>query len=89
MQALQDIFDIFGPQKKAVRNMAIALNEKTDTVYRWRKKGQIPPHAWPALIEAAKERGKKITASDLLKANTPTRKKRAAIPKMQARGIAA
>lgn len=71
MQALQDIFALW----PSIREMADALNEKSDTVLRWRIRGRIPEDAWPKLIEEATSRHIQITANDLLTLNRPMKRR--------------
>lgn len=68
MQALRDIFEIW----PSIKDMADDLNEKYDTVKRWRTRGRIPSTAWPRLIERAAHREQLITATQLLRLNKPT-----------------
>lgn len=67
MQAFDDIFSIWDD----ISDMATALNEKQDTVYRWSLRGRIPDNAWDRVIEAAKKRGTVLTVADLHAANKP------------------
>lgn len=71
MQALQDIFALW----PSIREMADALNEKSDTVLRWRIRGRIPEDAWPRLIEQAAFRDITVTANDLMTLNAPMKKR--------------
>lgn len=71
MQAIHDIFHLFGTTSA----MAEALDEKQDTVYRWKKFGRIPQTAWDKLIEACKARGKRLTAADLHRLNKPMKQR--------------
>jgi len=68
MQALQDIFAIWGD---SIGVMAAAVGAKYDTVRKWRKSGRIPEDSWQAVIDAAMVRGRSLTASDLLAMNKP------------------
>lgn len=65
MQELRDIFTIW-PSLKA---MADDLDEKYDTVKRWRNRARIPDRAWPKIIEKAARREHLITAAELLELN--------------------
>lgn len=67
MQALQDIFSIWDGHK----GLATALNEKQDTVYRWKRRKRIPDSAWARIIEAAAAKGQVVTVADLHAANRP------------------
>lgn len=79
MQALSDIFDVFGSPRDAVRHLAEAIGEKVDTVYRWRRSGRIPERSWTAVIAAVGAKGRELTATDLLAANrTPKQRGRPA-----------
>lgn len=62
MQALQDIFDIWGSDKA----MADDLDQKADTVKHWRLRGRIPSDAWPRIIEKAARKEQLVTAAQLL-----------------------
>lgn len=68
MQALQDIFAIW----PSLQAMASDLDEKYDTVKRWRNRGRIPATVWPKLIEKAARREHLVTAAQLLQLNKPT-----------------
>lgn len=63
MDEIQDIFNIW----PSIEEMASDLGELPDTVYRWRKKGRIPAHVWPELIEKAATREHLVTAAQLMK----------------------
>ena len=65
MQAQRDIFEIWG----GYPTLAVELDEKPDTVYRWRKRRRIPEWVWPDLIESAASRGVELTADELLRFN--------------------
>lgn len=68
MQALQDIFAIW----PSIQAMANDLDEKYDTVKRWRIRERIPATVWPKLIEKAARREHLVTATQLLELNKPT-----------------
>jgi len=68
MQELRDIFAIW----PSIQVMADDLDEKYDTVKRWRFRGRIPPTVWPKLIEKAARREQLVTATQLLELNKPT-----------------
>jgi len=68
MQELQDIFAIW----PSIQAMANDLDEKYDTVKRWRNRGRIPATVWPKLIEKAARREQLVTATQLLELNKPT-----------------
>jgi hypothetical protein len=67
MQQLQDIFAIW----PSISAMADDLDEKPDTVFRWKKRGRIPETAWAKVIEKAAKREQLVTASQLLRFNAP------------------
>jgi hypothetical protein len=67
MQGIQDIFGIW----PSINSMADALNEKPDTVFRWKHRSRIPEHIWPKLIERSAAINQPVTAEDLLKFNAP------------------
>jgi hypothetical protein len=71
MQDIQDIFGIW----PSINSMAEALNEKPDTVSRWRLRGRIPEDVWAKLIERTAALDRPITAEDLLAVNAPMRKR--------------
>jgi hypothetical protein len=75
MHSVADIFQIFGADSGAVTTLAGAIKEKVDTVYRWSRRGRIPETAWESIIRAAESRGAKLTASDILSANKPARRR--------------
>jgi hypothetical protein len=62
MDTVHDIFEVWD----SVSEMASALDQKADTVFRWRKKGRIPVDMWPRLIETAARREVLITATQLM-----------------------
>lgn len=65
MQALQDIFAIWPD----LDQMASAIGQKKDTVYRWMKSGRIPETHWTRIIEAAALRETLVTIADLYRVN--------------------
>lgn len=71
MQALQDIFTIFGNYHE----FAKAVGREPDTVYRWTCKGRIPQDCWHSVITAAASRGVEITLEDLFRLNRPMKKR--------------
>jgi len=71
MQALDDIFSIW----TSISSLATALNEKEDTVYRWKKRRRIPEDAWQPVIDAAALRGKTLTIADMHAANRPPKRR--------------
>lgn len=76
MQAVEDIFRIW----ESTTQMAEAIGEKPDTVFRWRRRGRIPEHALGAVCAAAKERGRRLTVAKILALNTPMKPRGAAAP---------
>jgi len=71
MQASHDIsLPVFGVWK-GYADLASDLGAKPDTVLRQLNRRRIPVHQWPLMIERATERGKTLTAEDLLAFNTP------------------
>jgi len=60
--------------------MAFEVGEKRNTLVRWRTRGRIPEHAWDAIIAAAKERGQKLSAAQILALNAPMKPRGAASP---------
>ena len=73
MQELRDIFAIW----PSIKEMADDLNEKYDTVKRWRNRRRIPSDAWPQIIEKAARREHLVTAAQLLELNNAPRRSRA------------
>ena len=71
MQAIGDIFQIW-PSTKA---LAQAIEAKEDTVRRWRNHGRIPQTEWLKFIAAAALRGRRVTAEDFLRLNTPMKQR--------------
>ena len=71
MQGPRDIFSIWAN----VSEMAESIDQLPDTVYRWKLRSRIPEEHWNAVIAAAGKRGKTITASDILAANTPSKRR--------------
>lgn len=72
MQELLDIFEIW----PSIKEMAADLNEKYDTVKRWRNRRRIPSDAWPQIIEKAARREQLVTANQLLAFNNAPRRRR-------------
>jgi len=72
MQELRDIFGIW----PSLKEMADDLNEKYDTVKRWRNRSRIPDTAWPKIIEKAARRERLVTAAELLELNQRARNQR-------------
>ncbi len=75
MQVIGDLFRIFGPPRHAVTELAQAVGEKRDTVYRWLRSGRIPETSWPAVITATGRQGVQISADTLLAINKPAGKR--------------
>lgn len=67
---VQDIHDIFAIWP-SISAMAEDLNEKHDTVFRWKLRRRIPEHVWPSVIEKAAKRERLVTAAQLLALNGP------------------
>lgn len=55
--------------------MAAALNEKPDTVLRWRIRRRIPEPQIVRVAELLERKGVKVSALDLLRLNTPMEKR--------------
>jgi hypothetical protein len=49
----------------------------TDLASKWRRGRGIPSEHWPAVLAAAKERGIRLSADDLIAAQSAARKRRA------------
>lgn len=60
---LQTVFDWWDDDPAA---LASAIGQKYETVKKWRQRSSIPSDHWPALILAAKAKGKDLSADDLL-----------------------
>jgi len=71
MQALRDIFAIW----PSIKAMADDLDEKPDTVKRWRIRRRIPSDVWPRIIEKAARREQLVTAAQLLDLHAAERRK--------------
>ena len=70
MQACRDIFEIWGAnQTEAIQTIADELEEKPDTVYRWKKRFRIPERKWDGLIKSAASRGVTLTPDELFRFN--------------------
>lgn len=67
MQGLNDIFSVWPD----ISRMSAAVNEKHDTVYRWKTRKRIPEGAWTRVIAAAALQGKTLTVADMHAANRP------------------
>lgn len=72
MQGISNIIAIFGTK---YRDLALAIDEAPDNVRKWVKNERIPDTAWPALIVAAKARGRQLTFEEILNANRPQKKR--------------
>lgn len=73
--------DVFG-WWKTVPEMAAAVGESHWTVQKWRTRKRIPDEYWTSLIEAARLKGKKLSADELLLMHNPP--KRASASRAQA-----
>jgi hypothetical protein len=51
--------------------MARAIELPYQTVAKWAQRGRIPAESWPAIITAAKAKGKELTFAQLAGANPP------------------
>lgn len=72
MQELRDIFNIW----PSIKDMADDLNEKYDTVKRWKNRKRIPSDVWPRIIEKAARKEHLVTAAQLLELNNVPRRVR-------------
>lgn len=50
----------------SVSDMAADVGETVWAVAKWKQRKRIPQHSWPAVIDAANRKGKRISADDLL-----------------------
>jgi hypothetical protein len=71
MGSINSIFSIWPD----LGEMASALGQKPDTVYRWKRSGRIPETAWMQVISAAAHRERLLTIKDLYEANRPARQR--------------
>ncbi|MGL4812390.1 MAG: carph-isopro domain-containing protein [Beijerinckiaceae bacterium] len=67
--SVDDVLQAFG----GVSEVAAILGKGYSTVSEMKRRGNIPPAYWPALIEAAKAKAipEEITADSLLRVHTP------------------
>jgi hypothetical protein len=56
------------------RDLAVAVGRSPSRVHRWQDEG-IPPHAWSAVVRAAKARGVLVTLDELATMKPGTREK--------------
>jgi len=59
---VKDIFDWW----RDLKSFAADVGQKYETVKKWRQRGRIPNEHWPALIVAARAKGKNLNADSLL-----------------------
>jgi hypothetical protein len=64
---LDDLFDCW----ETIPQMAEDVGESPWTVSKWNQRQRIPHDYWPTVIEAARERGIKLTAEILLAMHAP------------------
>lgn len=62
MDSVNEVFSIW----KTVPQMAEAVGVTHWTAQKWKTRGRIPQTAWPALISAARAKGKDLSAEALL-----------------------
>lgn len=62
MSTISDLFKLWG----TIQEMADAVDESHWTVAKWKQRKSIPSGAWPKVISAARRKGKKLSADDLL-----------------------
>lgn len=67
MSNVDSIFDLFGGPAAVGR----IIGKSTEHAATMRRRGSIPVRYWPALIEAAREKGETITADDFLRGVQP------------------
>lgn len=58
------------------RELAEATGVKFQTARKWRERGLVPTENWPALIDAADEKGVALTADDLMRAYVRVKNRR-------------
>lgn len=62
MNTITDVFRIWG----SLAEMAEAIGRTHWTVQKWSQRKGIPVDAWPEVISAARRKGKKLSAEQLL-----------------------
>jgi hypothetical protein len=62
VSTITDIFKIWG----SLAEMAEAIGRGHWTVQKWSQRKSIPSDAWPDVIAAARRKGKKLSAEQLL-----------------------
>lgn len=62
MRTIDEVFD----EWDTLTAMAADVGWTRDAVEKWKERKSIPSRAWPAVIAAAKARGKRLSAEQLL-----------------------
>lgn len=62
MPTLEKLFEIWD----SATELAGDIGESHWAVQKWKQRGRIPSDAWPRVISAARRKGKKLSADDLL-----------------------
>jgi prophage antirepressor-like protein len=62
VNTITDVFEIWA----SLADMAEAIGRSHWTVQKWSQRKSIPSDAWPDLIDAARRKGKKLSAEQLL-----------------------
>lgn len=70
MSTISDLFKLWD----TITQMADAVDESHWAVAKWQQRGRIPSAAWPKVISAARRKGKKLSADDLLAMHESTRR---------------
>jgi hypothetical protein len=73
-RAIIDLWKPLSDRGSGAEALARRIDEKYDTVLRWRLRNSIPRWKWPAVVEAARADGLSITADTLMTA-TPDRRR--------------
>lgn len=71
---MRDIGDIFAIWP-SLNDMAVAIDAKPDTVFRWKLRGRIPQEHWGAVITAALLKGEVVSAEELLRSSAPMKQR--------------
>jgi|GEM_PF-4655105 len=67
IDSIESLFSLWS----SLSELAEAIQAKPDTVRKWRKHQRIPQDSWLAVIKAARRRGVRLTADDLLALSAP------------------
>lgn len=70
VSTITDVFKIWG----SLAEMAEAIGRGHWTVQKWSQRKSIPSDAWPEVISAARRKGKKLSAEQLLSMHESARR---------------